>query len=157
MRGHLSIIEVLEKKDVKNLSEMFRRYEQDLGFDLQFQNFSEELTSLEKMYGEPNGAAFLLMTDDKPVGCIAVRQLEGNIAEIKRMFIEKPWRGKGFGNSLLEKALEAAKKLGYKKARLDTLSYMQPAINSYKRFGFYEIPAYRHNPFDNAVFMEREL
>lgn len=136
---------------------MFRRYEQDLGFELQFQDFSEELTSLEKMYGAPNGAAFLLMSDDKPVGCIAVRRLEGSIAEVKRMFIEKPWRGKGFGNRLLEKALEAAKKLGYKKVRLDTLSYMLPAINSYKRFGFYEIPAYRHNPFDNAVFMEREL
>lgn len=157
MGNRLKITKVVDKEGYKNLAGMFKRYEEDLGFELQFQNFSEELTSLEKMYGPPQGVAFLLKHNHSPVGCIAVRKLEEGIAEIKRMFIEIPWRGKGYGNQLLKVALDSAKTLGYKKARLDTLDYMKPAINSYKRAGFYEIPAYRHNPFDNAVFMEKVL
>ncbi len=157
MENQLIITEVVDKEDYKNLAGMFKRYEEDLGFELQFQNFSEELTSLEKMYGPPKGVAFLLKHHQTPVGCIAVRELEEEIAEIKRMFIEIPWRGKGYGNRLLKAALESAKALGYIKARLDTLDYMKPAINSYQRAGFYEIAAYRHNPFDNAVFMEKVL
>lgn len=157
MENQIEITKVTDKEDYKSLAGMFRSYEEDLGFELQFQNFSEELTSLEKMYGPAKGAAFLLMHNQAPVGCIAVRELEEGIAEIKRMFVEIPLRGKGYGKQLLKASLDAAKSLGYIKARLDTLDYMKPAINSYKRAGFYEIPAYRHNPFDNAVFMEKVL
>ncbi len=157
MENQLNITKVVDKEDFKDLAGMFKRYEEDLGFELQFQNFSEELTSLEKMYGPPKGVAFLLKHNQISVGCIAVRELEADVAEIKRMFIEVPWRGKGYGNQLLHAALDSAKALGYKKARLDTLDYMKPAISSYKKAGFYKIPAYRHNPFDNAVFMEKVL
>jgi ribosomal protein S18 acetylase RimI-like enzyme len=73
------------------------------------------------------------------------------------MFIKKPWRGKGYGKLLLELSLKASEKMDYEKVRLDTLDYMAAAIHTYRQAGFYEIPPYRHNPFQNAVFMEKQL
>jgi putative acetyltransferase len=61
------------------------------------------------------------------------------------------------GALLLQKALKMASELHYKKIRLDTLDTMIPAINLYKKYGFYEIQPYYFNPEKNAVFFEKVL
>ena len=73
------------------------------------------------------------------------------------MFIKPAYRKEGIGALLLQKALAIAKDLQYKKIRLDTLSTMTPAINLYKRYGFYEIEPYYFNPEKNAMFFEKIL
>jgi len=61
------------------------------------------------------------------------------------------------GKNLLEWCLVTAKELGYVQIRLDTLFSMKQALSLYHSAGFYEIPAYRFNPFADAVFMEKKL
>lgn len=158
MEKPYQVIEVNDNRHYKRLAELFREYESYLGFELSFQNFEKELNNLTKMYRPPTGKAFLLM-DRSGIffGCIAVRQLEENIGEIKRMYLKPEWRGEGYGKVLMDIALQATRNLGYKKVRLDTLDTMTAAIAIYKKAGFYEIPQYRENPFENAVFMEKEL
>lgn len=157
MGGRFSVVYVSNKKDYDDLRFMFLEYEKDLGFNLSFQDFNTELDDLKSMYAHPDGAAYVLRKNNMTIGCIAVRKLETNIAEIKRMFVRETARGKGYGKLLLDCALVACHELGYERVRLDTLDYMKPAIQAYKNASFYEIPAYRHNPFDNAVFMEKVL
>lgn len=158
MEKSYQVIEVNEEKHYQQLAKLFREYEQDLGFELSFQNFNDELKNLRKMYGPPHGKAFLLKdADENYFGCVAVRKLENQIGEIKRMYLNPKWRGKGYGKILMDIALKATKNLGYKKVRLDTLDTMKSAIAIYKEAGFYEISQYRENPFNNAVFMEKVL
>ena len=109
------------------------------------------------MYSEPNGAIFLLQQADEFIGCVAIRKKEEGIAELKRMYMKPTTRKTGGGTMLLEKALAAAKLLNYDLIRLDTLSNMTPAINLYKKHGFYEIAPYYFNPEENAVFFEKKL
>lgn len=152
------VIEVSNNKQYRRLAELFREYERDLGFELTFQNFRDELDKLPQMYGPPYGKAYLLEDPQGTFfGCIAIRKLEAEVGEIKRMYLKPEWRGLGYGKVLLDIALEATKGLGYKKVRLDTLDTMTSAIAIYKKAGFYEIPQYRENPFENAVFMEKEM
>ncbi|MCF8308131.1 MAG: GNAT family N-acetyltransferase [Bacteroidales bacterium] len=158
MEKPYKVIEVSDSKQYKRLAELFREYESDLGFELSFQNFRDELDKLPQIYGPPYGKAYLLKEPQGTFfGCIAVRKLVEEVGEIKRMYLKPEWRGLGYGKVLLDIALEAAKDLGYKKVRLDTLDTMTAAIAIYKEAGFYEIPQYRENPFDNAVFMEKEM
>ena len=157
MGGRFDVVYVSDKKDYDDLRFLFLEYEKDLGFNLSFQDFNAELDELKSMYAYPEGAAYIIRKNNTAVACIAVRKLENNIAEIKRMFVRKTVRGKGYGKLLLDCALIACHELGYERVRLDTLDYMKPAIKTYKSAGFYEIPPYRHNPFDNAVFMEKVL
>ena len=58
---------------------------------------------------------------------------------------------------LCEAALRFARELGYASVRLDTLPSMDAAVQLYRSLGFVDIPAYRHNPIDGAVFLELVL
>ena len=151
------IVTVQTEAEFAAASALFKEYAQWLNIDLSFQNFEEELLQLKEMYSEPGGAIFLLQHVEDYIGCVAIRKKENGIAELKRMYIKTTTRKAGGGTLLLEKALVAARKLGYKLIRLDTLANMTPAIDLYKKHGFYEIGPYYFNPEENAVFFEREL
>jgi putative acetyltransferase len=64
----------------------------------------------------------------------------------------------GLGRDLTEKVIAEARQIGYKKLRLDTVEpMMQTAVAMYRQLGFREIPPYRPNPIDGALYMELEL
>src|ERR1700712_3950461 len=107
------------------------------------------------MYAAPFGGIILCKQKSGYAGCIAVRKIDSDIAELKRMYVKPEFQQLGIGNALLQDALTLAKKYHYKKIRLDTLSNMSPAINLYKKNGFYEIPAYYFNPEKTAVYFEK--
>ncbi|MDN5201912.1 GNAT family N-acetyltransferase [Fulvivirgaceae bacterium BMA10] len=136
---------------------LFLEYANELGIDLHFQNFEEELDSITKQYTSPSGALLLLKEKNKAIGCVGIRKLEGNIGELKRMFIKKEYRNKGFGKPLLKKGIEMAKVLNYHKIRLDTLPTMEKALKIYTAIGFKEIKPYRYNPIVGTKFLELEI
>ncbi len=137
--------------------QLFSEYAQSLGFPLDFQDFDKELENLPGEYAPPEGCIFLCRIQDDIAGCIALRKLEPGICELKRMYVREGYRGKGIGKMLVEEVIRRAKKIGYKKMRLDTLRSMKTAIRIYEELGFKEISAYRYNPFENAMYMERKL
>lgn len=136
---------------------LFIEYENSLAFRIDWQNFEDELKTVNTQYDAPTGALLLAYYDDLPVGCTGVRRLENQIAEIKRMYVQPEYRGLKIGFKLLELILDKAKTLGYLKVRLDSLRRMAPALRLYEYFGFYEISAYCYNPLEDAVFLEKEL
>jgi len=59
---------------------------------------------------------------------------------------------------LVERLIEDARIIGYKKMRLDTLPEKMPkAVAVYKKFGFQPITAYYQNPHKETLFMEKKL
>lgn len=137
--------------------QLFLEYAESLEFDICFQNFEQELTDIQVQYGETNGCLLLVETDGQTVGCAGVRRWQGDIAELKRMYIRPAARGSGRGRQLLQAAIDRARELGYRRIRLDTLPSMQAAIRLYREFGFKDIPAYRDNPFEDTLYLEKEL
>ena len=143
--------------DFVDAKKLFIEYAESLGIDLYFQGFSEELESLENQYSNPSGALIIAYSHEGAAACVGLRQLTDEIAELKRMYVRPALRGRKIGLTLMDTILSTAKHLGYKKIRLDTLSTMKEAIQLYKSFGFTNIEAYRHNPLEGALFMEKEL
>jgi putative acetyltransferase len=152
-----NIIEATTATEYEAAALLFQEYAVWLNIDLSFQNFEEELQQLKKMYAFPTGVILLATLENDFVGCVAVRKKENEIAELKRMYIKPVHQQKGIATLLLEKSLTIASQLGYKKIRLDTLDNMTPAINLYKKNGFYEIEPYYFNPEKSAVFFEKVL
>ena len=144
-------------EEYKNAAMLFKEYAARLNIDLSFQHFDEELIEIKTMYGLPGGGIILCKYRDEFIGCVGIRKIGNNIAELKRMFIKPDHQKKGIGKTLLEEAVELAKTLNYTAIRLDTLNYMTPAIKLYKSYGFYEIPAYYNNPNATAVYFEIKL
>lgn len=98
----------------------------------------------------------MAFADEKPAGCVALREIDDEICEMKRLFVRDDFRGAGLGKKLIERLIEAAKIVGYKKMRLDTLLEKMPkAVALYREFGFRPIAAYYDNPHRETLFMEK--
>ncbi len=140
--------------EYSNAATLFKEYAAWLNIDLAFQEFEKELGSLKRMYGPPDGRIILCKVKDKCVACVAIRKINSDTAELKRMYVQQQYQKKGIGKALLERAIRLAREAGYSYIRLDTLSHMISAIQLYKQRGFYEIPAYYNNPNHTAVYFE---
>lgn len=144
--------------DILEARELFREYESWLGMDLCFQSFEEELAALPGKYSRPEGRLYLVDVDGLAAGCIALRKLEDEVCEMKRLFLRESARGKGVGNGLIEKLIADAKEIGYKRMRLDTYPpKMGKAVKLYESHAFRPIEPYYNNPHDGVLFMELDL
>lgn len=88
------------------------------------------------------------------VGCAALRRLDDETCEIKRLYVRPSWRGQKIGRALAHTIVGEARRIGYKRMRLDAIRNMTAAVSLYESMGFKEIPPYRHNPIQGAVYME---
>ncbi|MEO8068362.1 MAG: GNAT family N-acetyltransferase [Flavobacteriales bacterium] len=137
--------------------QLFREYAGLLPIDLGFQDFEHELKTIQVQYNKPTGALLLACDGAEAIGCVAVRRSEPGVAELKRMYLRNNYRRLGIGRALLERSINIARDLGYVRIRLDTLPDMAEALALYGKLGFRIIPAYRYNPVEDAVFLERRL
>jgi ribosomal protein S18 acetylase RimI-like enzyme len=136
---------------------LFLDYARSLGFDLGFQNFSEELRGLPGAYAPPDGRLFLGFVGSQPGGCVALRKLDRTVCEMKRMYVKPELRGYGLGRRLAERVIGAGREAGYSAMRLDTIRTMTAAIGLYRSFGFRSIDPYCVNPVEGAEYMELAL
>lgn len=141
--------------------QIFREYAGQLGIDLCFQNFDEELAALPGDYAAPQGCLLLAMLDGEVAGCCALRPLDNvdypNASEMKRLYVRQPHRRSGLGRQLAEAILDAARVAGYRSVLLDTLSDMEAARALYEDLGFKDIPPYYHNPIAGAHYLKVDL
>jgi putative acetyltransferase len=145
------------EQDFETAKILFQEYAASLSVDLSFQDFEKELKTLQVQYHSPKGCLVIVYFEEKAIGCAAVRELETDIAELKRMYLKPEYRRHKVGEQLLSFMLKKTKALGYKKIRLDTLPEMKAAKHLYQRFGFVEIERYRFNPVKGTVYMEKTL
>lgn len=141
--------------------EIFQEYAQGLGVDLCFQGFETELAELPGVYAPPGGALMLARVDDQVAACCALRRLDTvdypNAAELKRLYVRKPFRRFGLGRQLAELMLDAARAAGYHCVLLDTLDDMEAARQLYTELGFKEIAPYYHNPIPGSHYLKVDL
>ena len=136
---------------------LFEEYAASLGFDLGFQGFEAELRDLPGAYAPPGGVLLLLVEGETTLGCVALRRLDDEAAELKRLYLRPEARGRARGRALTEEALRWARRLAYRRVRLDTVPGMEAAQALYRTLGFREIAPYRENPIPGAAFLELEL
>jgi len=154
----MKLIQATSEAEIQEARKLFEEYHEWLGLNLCFQNFDEELMSLPGEYVPPQGCLLLATKDDRVAGCIALRRLEDGICEMKRLYVRPDSQGTGLGRLLAKSLIEAAREIGYRRMRLDTLpGKMDRAIAMYRRLGFKDIEPYYFNPVQGAAFMELDL
>jgi putative acetyltransferase len=102
-----------------------------------------DVDDYQHTYGQRRGLFLVVMDDDKLVGTGAVKQLEQDTAELKRLWLLEEYHGQKIGYTVVTQLLDFARSHGYKKVRLQTSQRQERAIRFYTRFGFYRIPSYR--------------
>ena len=143
--------------DLESVRALFREYAGSLGVNLDYQGFEEEVRDLPGKYAPPSGTLVLAFNDDELVGCVGVRPIDDEIAEMKRLYVRPAGRGLGLGRTLAEAAIRFATVTGYSRMRLDTLPQMDRAQELYRSLGFMPIDAYRYSAVPGTVFLELVL
>ena len=143
--------------EFKHDEKLFLLYAGSLNVDLSFQNFTDELKTINKQYNKPGGALLIAYNGEDAIGCAGLRMINSEVAELKRMFVLTEYNGQGIGKKMLGIIIDIARELKYKKIKLDTLPGMIQAQRLYRSFGFVDIASYRFNPVEGTVFMEKEL
>ncbi|MGH9863849.1 MAG: GNAT family N-acetyltransferase [Candidatus Acidiferrales bacterium] len=137
--------------------ELFVEYSESLGVALCFQGFAVELAGLPGEYARPAGRLFLALDKERATGCGALRRIDEQTCEMKRLYVRPAYRGKGVGREMIDALMNSARAIGYGRMRLDTLPSMTKAIALYRALGFREISPYRANPVPGALFFECDL
>jgi putative acetyltransferase len=89
-----------------------------------------------------SGAFLIVSHNGTPVGCGAVRLIDADTGELKRMYMAPSVRGKGLAKQLVA-ALEAeARALGARRLVLETGIRQHAALALYRATGFRPIPLY---------------
>jgi putative acetyltransferase len=152
--GEQDIRQAQLPRDARRVRLLLEAYVRELGVDLGFQGFSQEVLDLATAYPPPGGLWLAFGASRAPLGAVGLRPLGGGYAELKRLFVRKEARGRGLGRALVETALGAARAGGFRGVRLDTLQGMDAAQALYAALGFVPIVAYRDNPLPGAQFLE---
>ncbi|WP_037314634.1 GNAT family N-acetyltransferase [Amycolatopsis orientalis] len=100
----------------------------------------------------PTGAFLLAYRDGMLAGCAGVRGATPEIAELTRVFLRKPERGRGGAALLVAAAEDVARGLGATSIRLDTRSDLVEARALYARLGYDEVERFNDNPFAHYFF-----
>ena len=105
--------------------------------------------SVDKLLAE-NVDFFVLREHGVPAGCGGVKRVDGEYAELKRMFVRQPFRGRGLSRLLLDHLTGFARDHGFVLLRLETGIHQKVAIGLYESAGFARIPPFG-NYFDDPV------
>ena len=154
----ISIIQASTAEHIAQARLLFTEYANSLDFSLCFQNFEQELRGLPGAYAPPSGRLLLAYDSGAAAGSVALRRLEAEVCEMKRLYLRPAFRGKGLAGLLVRRLMQEAQTIGYSRMRLDTVqSSMADAIRLYRKFGFREIPPYCSNPMKGTLYMELDL
>lgn len=103
-------------------------------------------------------ATFIIVYDENgdAVGCGAIRPINDNIAEMKRVYSKV--KGMGIGTKILGYLEEKAKTLGYSSIWLETRLINERAVNFYDGSGYHRINNYgKYANNAAAVCFEKKL
>jgi putative acetyltransferase len=143
------LIEASGAAEVAAVRELFAEYARMVDEPCCFADLDRELAALPGPY-----RLFLL---EDAAGCVGVRLLDAQTAEMKRLYVRAAHRGKGLGRALAEAAISAAREAGCARIVLDTLPKMHEAQALYRALDFRPIPPYLKNPTPGAICFELRL
>jgi len=143
--------------EVEAVRALFREYHRWVDEPCCFAGFEQELAGLPGEYAPPSGRLLLASEAGAPAGCAALRRLDAQTGEMKRLYVRPAFRARGLGRQLAEAVIAAAREAGYARLMLDTLPKMASAIALYRALAFAPRGPYAANPTPGAVFYELRL
>ena len=117
----------------------------------------DDMHNIRKNYFDSGGIFLVTTMNGEIIGTGAIRKLDGDTCELKRLWLLTEYHGQGLGYPIMKELLTFARERGYKRMQLETDAVAQGrAVEFYKRIGFHEIPLENASP-DEDILMETEL
>lgn len=124
--------------------------------------FDETTDYLSDVFTKERSAYFVIEVNNEIAAGAGIFPTEGlreNVCELVKMYVSKKYRRNSYGQTLLEKCIEEAKKNGYEKIYLESMPELTNAIAMYEKNGFKKIAGSLGNSGHTGcdVFMIKDL
>ncbi|MBW4418903.1 MAG: GNAT family N-acetyltransferase [Myxacorys californica WJT36-NPBG1] len=125
--------------------------------DLRRYDSMSDIENVRSHYFDNYGTFLVLVDNEQVVGTGAIRRLNDEVSELKRMWFLKEYRGLGLGWKMAQMLFNFARQEKYRKIRLDLVNNerQSEALKLYRKLGFYFIERYNDSPC--TIFMEKIL
>jgi len=102
--------------------------------------------------------AIIVYANEKPVSIGCFKKYTEDTVEIKRMYVDKSYRGKGISKTVLHELEKWAIENGFQYAILETSIHFNVAQSLYKQAGYVVIPNYdQYAGLEESVCMKKKL
>lgn len=104
--------------------------------------FDPTTDCLTNIFTAKRSAYFVIDLNDEIVGGAGYFPTNGlpeNVCELVKLYVDKKFRGNGYGQTLLEKCIKEAKREGFQKMYIESMPELTNAIRMYEKNGFYFI------------------
>ncbi|MEO8107206.1 MAG: GNAT family N-acetyltransferase [Actinomycetes bacterium] len=95
-------------------------------------------------FAAPRGTFLLAYRDGVLVGCAGLRRRSEAEVEVKRMFIRRPFRGRGYSRGLLALIEQEARSMGFGRILMESGLAQPEAMALYESSGYERIPGFGH-------------
>jgi putative acetyltransferase len=115
----------------------------------------EDVDNYRRDYSPPFGLFLVALDDGSLIGTGAIRRIDDEMAELRRMWLLEPYQGRGIGYRLWLRLRAFAASAGYRRIRLTTDDENVRAREFYQRLGFVRIELNGSSGED--IYMEKVL
>jgi putative acetyltransferase len=133
-------IRKVEKRDEPHLAAIIRAVFEEHHAPKKGTVYSDPTTDhLFDLFKKAGSLLWVAEWDHQLVGCCGIYPTEGlppETAELVKFYLIPAARGKGIGKQLIEKSIQSAKELGYKKIYLESMPQFSKAVDLYNKLGF---------------------
>lgn len=139
------LIRPIEPRNDQAIANVIRSVMPEFGADGPgFAIHDTEVGAMHAAYTLPRSAYFVIEVDGSVLGGGGIAPLSGgdaDICELRKMYFMPALRGRGAGRALLQRCLQAARDIGFRRCYLETLTGMDAAQSLYAAFGFKPLSA----------------
>ncbi len=134
-------IRKIEQSDNQIIATIIRAALKEFGADKPGTVYYDESTDhlFELFEQEKMSFYYVVVLHNQILGGAGIFPTEGlpqGVCELVKMYLSKNVRGLGLGKMMVEKCMENAAQLGYKKMYLETLAELKNAVHLYEKMGF---------------------
>ncbi|WP_027137264.1 GNAT family N-acetyltransferase [Gaetbulibacter saemankumensis] len=157
------VIREILPEDNTQLEKVIRACFHEFDIPLEGTAYSDsETPCMYESYQNDDDVYFVITNGSSILGGAGVKPLKdynGEVCEIQKMYFSPEIRGKGFGKQMFEMCLKAAKNLGYKQCYLESAPQLKAAIHIYEAYGFKHLQKALGNTghFSCGVWMIKDL
>jgi GNAT superfamily N-acetyltransferase len=136
-------IRPIESRDDAEIAAVIRTVMPEFGADGPgFAIHDAEVDTMSAAYSQPRSAYFVVEQDGRVIGGAGIAPLEGGdneTCELRKMYFLAGARGTGAASQVMRRCLDAARRAGFSRCYLETLTGMDAAQTLYLRHGFTRI------------------
>ncbi|KQV55089.1 MULTISPECIES: helix-turn-helix domain-containing GNAT family N-acetyltransferase [unclassified Caulobacter] len=106
----------------------------------------------EDQFAPPKGWFVVARLEGRPVACGALKRVDAETGEIKRLWTDPTSRGLGLGRKVLTTLEALGCEAGLRRVRLDSNAALTEAIGLYAKAGYEEVERFNDDPYAQMWF-----